>query len=264
MTTSRRWYLLFSLLISSVCFAQAAPEFPKGIDGCFVSLNLKTGNYYRINEKQCRERYAPYSTFKIPNSLIGLQTGVVADPDEKWHWDAVMYPAPENAPGGDYVKIWAQDLNMRTALSNSIVWYYRVLATKVGEPRMKQWLRTFRYGNQDISGGLDQFWLGSSLRISPEEQVQFLTMLQRGKIPVSKQNLDLVKASLTKEKTDDFRLIAKTGSSSSGEGWLVGWTESKAGDCTFALHLQAGSFSEMAQHRIQLGREFLRHAGCIP
>ena len=265
MTFIRRCSLLLTLFASLLATAQSTPEFPAGVtDGCFVSLNLKTGIYFRIHEDVCQKRFPPYSTFKVPNSLIGLQTGVVKDPDQKWHWDSAKYPVPENAPGGEYKQIWAQDNSMRTALANSIVWYYRELATRVGAKRMAGWLHKFGYGNQDISGGIDRFWLGSSLKISPEEQVRFLTKLSRGKLPVSKEHLALVQEILTQEKADDHKLIAKTGSSFSGEGWLVGWTESANGPCTFALHLKAGSYAEMADLRKQLSHEFLKAAGCLP
>jgi len=243
----------------------AAPAgLPPGTSGEFVSLDLRTGKRFRVNPDGCSTRFAPFSTFEIPASLIGLETGVVKDPDEKWSWDAAKYPPPSPAQGGDHVLAWQQDQTLRTALSRSIVWYFRELATRVGEPRMKQWLATFEYGNQDVSGGLDRFWLGRSLRISPDEQVEFLARLQRGEFPVARLHLDLVKEVLTQEASAGHRMVAKTGSSSDGEGWLVGWVESTGRGCAFALHLKAPSYEEMARVRAGLAREFLRQAGCIP
>ena len=242
----------------------ASSAFPPGTSGAFVSLDLGTGARIRVNPEGCTTRFAPFSTFKIPASLIGLETGAVKDPDEKWHWDAAKYPPPSPSPGAEYLLAWQQDQTLRTALSRSIVWYFREVATRVGEPRMKQWLATFEYGNQDVSGGLDRFWLGRSLRISPDEQVEFLARLQRGKFPVARRNLELVKEVLTQESGAGYRLIAKTGSSSDGEGWLVGWVESPGGGCAFALHLNAPSYEDMARVRSGLAREFLRQAGCIP
>jgi beta-lactamase class D len=239
-------------------------NFPPGVSGAFVSTDLRSGTDYRVNAAGCATRYSPFSTFKIPGSLIGLETGVVADPDERWRWDAVKYPPPSPAPGGDYLRAWQQDQSLRTALPGSIVWYFREVATRVGEPRMKRWLATFDYGNQDVSGGLDRFWLGSSLRISPDEQAGFLAKLQRGSFPVSGKNLDLVRELLTQESGPGYRLVAKTGSSADGEGWLVGWVETQGGGCSFALHLDAPSYEEMARVRPGLAREFLRRAGCIP
>ena len=260
----KTYCLLACLLLSIIAIAQTPQQFPSGTTGEFVSRDVDTGKYFRVNAEGCAKRYSPYSTFKIPNSLIGLETGVVTDPNEKWHWDSAKYPAPNPGPGGDYVKIWQQDNNMRTALANSIVWYYRELATKVGERRMKQWLARFRYGNQDISAGLDHFWLGNSMKISPDEQVEFLTKLQGGQFPVAKKNLDIVKEILTQDSTPAYKLIAKTGSSGDGEGWLVGWVERSAGGgCSFALHLRSPSHSEMAKLRPGIAREMLKKAGCL-
>jgi beta-lactamase class D len=241
-----------------------AAAFPARTSGAFVSLDLKSGAYFRVNPAGCAVRHSPFSTFKIPSSLIALETGVVKDPAERWHWDPAKYPPPSPAPGGDYVRLWQQDQDLRTALSRSIVWFFREVANRVGEPRMKQWLATFDYGNQDVSGGLDRFWLGSSLRISPDEQVAFLARLQRGEFPVAKRNLELVQEILAQEAGPGWRLVAKTGSSSTGEGWLVGWVERAGGGCAFALHLDAASHDEMTRVRPGLARDFLRQAGCIP
>lgn len=257
--------LVLDLAISTLSLAQDAPAFPQGTSGEFVSLNLRTGNYFRVNPAGCAKRFAPYSTYKVPNSLIGLETGVISDPDQKWHWEAAKYPPPKPGPSAEYVKIWQQDQDLRSALSNSIVWYYRELAKRVGKDKMGAWLKTFEYGNQDISGGLDVFWLGNSLRISPNEQVEFLARLQRGQLSVSQKNLNTVKQILTQDSTPDYKLIAKTGSSLAGEGWFVGWVESeKTGGCTFALHMKAASYGEIAKVRPKLAREFLRSSGCIP
>jgi beta-lactamase class D len=220
----------------------AAVAFPPSIAGAFVSLDLRTGRRFRVNPEECATRFAPFSTFEIPASLIGLETGVVNEPD----------------------RAWQQDQTLRTALARSIGWYFSELATRVGEPRMKQWLATFEYGNQDVSGGLDRFWLGRSLRISPDEQVEFLARLQREEFPVARRNLDLVKEVLTQESSAGTRMIAKTGSSPDGEGWLVGWVESTGGGCVFALHLNSSSFEDMARVRTGLALDFLRQAGCIP
>ena len=222
--------------------AREAPAFPPGSSGEFVSLDLRTGKRFRVNPDGCSTRFAPFSIFEIPASLIGLETGVVSEPD----------------------RAWQQDQTLRTALSRSIGWYFSEVAIRVGEPRMKRWLATFDYGNQDVSGGLDRFWLGSSLRISPDEQVEFLARLQREEFGVARRNLDLVKEVLTQESSAGTRMIAKAGSSPDGEGWLVGWVESTGGGCVFALHLNSSSFEDMARVRAGLARDFLRQAGCIP
>lgn len=244
--------------------AVQAPAFPPGVSGAFVSLDLRTGKRFRVNPEGCANRYSPFSTFKIPNSLIGLETGVVKDPDEPWRWDPARHPLPTWGAGDDYLRAWQEDQSLRTALSRSIVWYYRELANRVGEARMKKWLATFAYGNQDISGGLDRFWIESTLRISPDEQAEFLAKLQQGKFPVAPGNLAIVQEVLGEESSPGYRLVAKSGSSGTGEGWLVGWVESPGAGCSFALHFQAASHEEMARLRPGLARAFLRQAACVP
>ena len=80
---------------------------------------------------------------------------------------------------------------------------------------------------------------------------------------MARKNLDLLKEVLTQELEPGYRLIAKTGSSSDGEGWLVGWVESPAGTCAFALHLKTSSYEDMARIRPGLARDLLRQAGCL-
>lgn len=256
------------VLLAAALGATPAPRpdraFPPGTSGQFVAVDLVTGRHFRVDPAGCAERYAPFSTFKIPNSLIGLETGVVASPDETWRWDSAKYPVPDPAPGPEYAHVWTQDQSMRSALALSIVWYYRELATRVGGPRMEKWLATFGYGNRDISGGLDRFWLGSSLRVSPDEQARFLARLQNGAFPVSKEHLAFVQDDLTEAAMPGYRLIAKTGSSGTGEGWLVGWVLRDGGGCAFALHMQARSFEELVRTRPGIARALLARAGYLP
>jgi beta-lactamase class D len=242
----------------------AAPSFPAGTTGAFSSLDLATGARFRVNPAACTVRHSPFSTFKIPNGLIGLSTGVVTDPRERWHWDRTRYPPPSWSPGGDYLAVWQHDQSLETALARSIVWYFQELATRVGEARMRQWLATFAYGNQDTSGGLDRFWLRSTLAISADEQVDFLARLSRGEAGVSPAHLATLKDLLVQDRGEGSRLAAKTGSGSVGQGWLVGWVDRPGGGCTFALHLRSSSFAEMARIRHGLARAFLRRAGCLP
>ena len=162
--------------LSLLCLCAAAPghaqdlsKFFRNTAGAFVLYDLKNNRYLRHNPARCKQRLTPHSTFKIPNSLIGLETGVIADADFVIPWDRQKYP-PETALSEE----WNRDHNLRSAIKYSVVWYYRELAKRVGEARMKKMVQALRYGNQDISGGIDRFWLNSSLTISADEEVEFL------------------------------------------------------------------------------------------
>ena len=145
-------------------------RFFPGYASTLVVLDLDSGAITRHNPELARRRFSPCSTFKIPNSLIGLETGVIPGPDFVLPWDGTHYE----------IAAWNRDHDLRSAIANSVVWYYRELARRVGLARMKEYVERFSYGNQDLSGGVDRFWLGSSLRISPEEQVAFLRRFETG------------------------------------------------------------------------------------
>jgi beta-lactamase class D len=159
----------------------------KRLEGAFVVYDMKNDVFTRYNPARCKQRYSPFSTFKIPNSLIGLETGAIPDTSTVINWDRKKYPAQEYWQR-DFPE-WMDNQTMRTALRYSVVWYYRELAKRVGERDMKRYVDMFGYGNRDISGGIfgkntmDAFWLGSSLLISADEQVEFLRAFYTRQLP---------------------------------------------------------------------------------
>lgn len=185
----------------------------KDFGGAFVLFDQQRQIYSRYNPIQCAERFSPASTFKIPNSLIGLETGVIPDQHFIIPWDSVKRSIPE----------WNRDHDLQSAIRVSAVWYYQELARRVGHERMRHWIDTLGYGNGDISGGIDRFWLGSSLLISANEQVEFLRRLHRDDLPFSRRSMQIVKEILVLEKTDSYILRGKTGFSTNSRGFVAGW-----------------------------------------
>src|SRR5690606_19074699 len=139
------------------------------VQGTFVLLDLQTGERVVHDAERARTGFIPASTFKIPNTLIALETGVASGAEFFLAWDSVAAPREDWWPDA-----WARDNTLRTALPASVVWFYQELARRIGAERMHEYLERFGYGNRDISGGIDQFWLTGGLRISAEEQVDFL------------------------------------------------------------------------------------------
>ena len=129
-------------------------EFFTNHDGTFILRDLKKEKTFVYNQERANQRFAPQSTFKVPNSLIGLQVGAVEDEYDIKYWDGVERE----------IEAWNQDHTLGSAMRNSVVWYYQAMARDIGEKQMEEWVRTISYGNQDISGGIDQFWLSSSLK----------------------------------------------------------------------------------------------------
>lgn len=173
--------------VGSASTRDLSGHFP-GFRATVVARDVSAGTTVR-HDPESAAPTAPCSTFEIPNSVIGLETGVLADASTLFRWDGQRRE----------VAAWNRDHDLRSAIRDSVVWYYQELARRVGSERMRQWLGMLRYGNQDISGGLDHFWLGSSLRISPDEQVAFLERLLTERLPVSPRTLAIVKEILVQE-----------------------------------------------------------------
>lgn len=216
-------------------------RFFEGFRGAFVMLDPGNNKSILFNREQCEKRLSPCSTFKIPNSLIGLETGVIKDENHLVKWDGTRYP----------YEPWNRDHILRSAVSNSVVWYFQELASKVGEERMKKYVHELHYGNEDISGGLTKFWLGSSLKISAEEQVDFLCKLYRNELPFSQRSVDITRKIIILDETDERIFRGKTGSGTilqedgkvkSSLGWFIGWVERKEpkGARVFAVNIEGG------------------------
>lgn len=231
--------------------------------GAFVLYDLKRDRYVRYDEARCRERFSPFSTFKIPNSLIGLDTGVIADAEHVVKWDAQKYPAhsQDTLP----FSTWWQEQTLRTAFKRSVVWYYRELALSVGERRMREYVQRLHYGNEDASGPLNGFWLGSSLKVSADEQVEFLKRLYKEELPVAKRSTRIVKEIMTLEETPDYKLSGKTGGGPLGEarflGWFVGYLETKDNTYFFATEIEGPTYLSIRDERIALTKRILADLG---
>ena len=268
---TRTGLLLLSLFIVGVNAAPAeaqdlSPYF-KNTNGAFVLYDLKENHYIRYNEQRCRERFSPKSTFKIPNSLIGLETGVIRDADFTIAWNKQKYPPQDNWNQEPFIH-WAQDHTLRSAIKYSVVWYYRELALRVGKQKMKKYITAFNYGNETISKDIDNFWLDGSLKISADEQVEFLKEFYAARLPVSKRAIEIVKDILVLENTPAYKLSAKTGGGSIAEGkyigWFVGYLETKGNVYFFATNIEGANFAEIREKRIELSKEILAALGYLP
>ncbi len=191
---------------------ELSPHFD-GFDSCFVLLDLRTERRLYFNAPHCDDRYPPCSTFKIPHALIALQTGVLADETTTLTWDGTQQIVPA----------WERDHTLGSAVRASCVWYFQRVAGRIGAEEMQRQLHKIDYGNRDITGGVDKFWLMSSLRISPDEQVAFLARLYRDQLPFAPEVAETVKRILVVDKENGAVLSGKTGSGVSGEGQRLGW-----------------------------------------
>ncbi len=205
------------------------------VEGTFVLFDQNSKKYIIYNQKKVEAAFSPASTFKICNSLIGLETGVIKDENYVIHWDKVVRQ----------IQGWNQDQDLKTAFKNSTVWYYQELARRVGANQMKYWLDSLAYGNADISGGIDMFWLDGGLRISPLQQIKFLKQLHENELPFTQRSMDIVKKIMIEKETSTYILRAKTGwgqTDSLNTGWYVGYFEAGNNIYYFANCIQSTDF----------------------
>lgn len=229
----------------------------QGVEGSFSLFSEKDSTYTLYNPSQFKTAYSPASTFKICNSLIGLESGVIFDENVIIKWDSIQRPNPN----------WNKDHDLKTAFKNSTVWYYREMARRIGGKRMKAWLNKAEYGNADTTGGVDLFWLKGGLRISPEQQIDFLRRFNNYKLPFTKPTIDIVKNIMIVEDTLGYVLRAKTGwadnETEPSIGWYVGYVETKDNTYYFANCIQTKDFDK-AKARIDITYQILRDLGIIP
>ena len=235
-------------------------------DATFVVLGGETGGTIRFNSARAREGFLPASTFKIPNTLIALESGVADGPEFALEWDGEV---PEE---GFWTEAWSQDHTLASAMSGSVVWFYRELARRIGADRMEPYLERFQYGNATVGDDPDGFWLGGDLRISAEEQVRFLRDLYEGNLEVSEDVVEVLKDLIVLEDGAQYRISGKTGTSTVTAGrelaWLVGWVETPGERVSyFALNMEGEEVWERwgpLEVRLDLARTLLREVGALP
>jgi len=228
-----------------------------GIEGSILIYDSKNNQTYEHNPQRNATAFRPASTFKVFNSLVALETGVIPDDVAILTWDGIGREFPE----------WNHDTNMRQALKNSTVWFYQVLARKVGHQRMQQFIDQVGYGNRQIGTAkdIDRFWLEGPLQITPQEQIKFLQRLHRGDLPFSKRTMDLVKDIMVLEQTPDYILRAKTGwvrTTNPEIGWVVGYLEQNKNVYFFATNINISKPEDLSA-RIEIARRSLKDLGLL-
>lgn len=236
-------------------------------DVSFLAYDLETNTRYVLEGSDLQSRHAPWSTFKIPNLVIALDSGFTPDLDTVRPWDQQARPASFWWPDA-----WRQEQSLRSAFQRSAVWYFRDIAQHVGASAYRTQLTAWNYGNAGAPDGSDSFWLSGALEISVEEQVAFLASLLTGELGVPDAQLAaLTEASLARE-INEHALHGKTGGgpvvpgnfSGPFEGWYVGFVErTNAMPVVFALHTQGPSWNSIREFRQSFTTRLLIEANLL-
>lgn len=222
-----------------------------GVEGSILIHDFSKNRVFQHNPARNETAFPAASTFKILNSLISLETKVIPDEIAVLTWDGIQRDLPA----------WNRDLNMREAFKLSAVWFYQVLARRVGYERMKQWVTQVKYGNQNIGqkDDIDKFWLNGLLKVTPQQQIQFLHRLYNKDLPFSERTLSTVKDIMISERTPDYTIRGKTGWYGFGSktipniGWYIGYLEKGDNIYFFAINIDIRNEKDPAA-RIELMR----------
>lgn len=228
-----------------------------GINGSILIYDRNNKKFYQHNATRNSQAFLPASTFKIFNSLVALETGVIANDVAILTWDGIQREFPT----------WNQDTNIRQAFRNSTVWFYQVLARKIGYERMEKFIKQVGYGNRQIGTPeqIDRFWLEGPLQITPKQQIEFLQRLHSQDLPFSQRTLDLVQDIMIYERTPNYILRAKTGWAARftpGIGWFVGYLEQNNNVYFFATNIDIRNNDDLAA-RIEVTRRSLKALGLL-
>lgn len=232
---------------------EAAP-----VKGTILMYDFKQKRYYSNDFAWAKQGQLPASTYKIPNSLIALETGIMANDSVLIKWDGKK----------KYLKVWEQDMIFRQAFHLSCVPCYQAIARKVGVKRMRTLIDQLKFGQMVFdSTTIDQFWLRGKSRVTPFEQVDFLTRFSESKLPISPRTEKIMKRMMIRKQTPDYTLRGKTGlSNENGQynGWFVGYVETKENTYFFATNLEPKpglSSKEFIPLRIELTLQALKQKG---
>ena len=236
--------------------ASIAQLFSKaGINGTLLIESTKTGQRFVHNDARSKQAFTAASTFKILNTLIALEEGVIAGENSAIRWDGTQYEIAD----------WNHDQTLESAFKVSCVWCYQELARRVGAEKYPAYLRQAQYGQLHEPFDGTQFWLDGSLTISAEQQVAFLKQVVNRRLPYRTSNYDTLKSIMLVEATPHYRLYAKTGwasRSTPGIGWYVGYVDVAEDTWLFALNLDTSSVVDLPLRK-QITLDALRDKGIL-
>lgn len=222
----------FSLPSNATIDEEDLSSFFAGQNGSFVLYDLNADTWKVYNRPSAEKRVSPDSTYKIYSALFALEHHNITPASNKMAWDGQAYPFSE----------WNQSQNLRSALQNSVTWYFQSLDQMTSMEELEGFFKNLGYGNHDLSGGKSEFWMESSLKISPLEQVFLLKKIYTNELSYDVQNIQAVKDGLFISSSQNVSLYGKTGTGTvngqNTNGWFVGYLESGENTYFFAANIQ--------------------------
>lgn len=220
-------------------------EYFNGLNGAAVVYDVSDRRYTMYNGDLAMTRRSPCSTFKIISSLTALEHGIITPEDSTRTWSGEMF----------WNEDWNRDIDFDEAFRTSCVWYYRQVIDEIGKDRMQRELEKLQYGNCDISDwegrlntnnhnrALTGFWIESSLKISPKEQVEVMERIFGNHSDYSEETQKELKQVMlvSDQNQEDIPIYGKTGMGKADgivvDAWFTGFAEGTDGKLYFCVYL---------------------------
>ena len=202
-------------------------------EGSFVLYDSERNSWNVYNMEHAITRVSPNSTYKIYSALFGLEEGIITPEDSLIAWNKEIYP----------YEAWNADQNLHSAMDSSVNWYFQTIDKRIGVATIYNYIKKLGYGNENVSGKLSSYWMESSLKISPIEQVELLTRIYNNSPDFSPENINTVKDSICLSSSENGTFYGKTGTGrvdgQDVNGWFIGCVETADNTYFFATNIRA-------------------------
>lgn len=204
-----------------------------GYEGSFVLYDLKNDAWSIYDMDYATFRTAPNSTYKIYGALFGLEEGIITPGDSFMAWNGTDYP----------FETWNANQDLHSAMQSSVNWYFQEIDRQLGASAIRNYIKETGYGNENINSDISSFWMQSTLKISPVEQVELLTDLYSNNFGFTPENVNTVKDSICLFSSETESFYGKTGTGRINgndiNGWFIGYIETVDNTYFFATNIQS-------------------------
>lgn len=201
-------------------------------EGSFVLYDSKRDTWKIHDMERAALQVAPNSTYKIYSALLGLEKDIITPESSFIKWNRTPYP----------FEAWNANQTLPSAMNASVNWYFEYIDEQLGKTSVQEYLHNIGYGNEDLSGDFSSYWMESSLKISPIEQVELLTRLQNQNLGFTVENVNAVKDAIHISSSSFGDFYGKTGTGRvNGQdinGWFIGFIENTDNTYFFATNIQ--------------------------
>lgn len=207
----------------------------KNYEGSFVLFDSNRDSWIVYDMEHATHRISPDSTYKIYDALWGLEENIITPQNSLLMWNGKNYP----------FETWNSNQTLQSAMTSSVNWYFQAIDEQLASTNIRNYIQQIGYGNENVSGRLSTYWLESSLKISPVEQVKLLTKLQNNSLGFSSENINAVKDAICLSSSDAGTFYGKTGTGrvdgQDVNGWFIGYIETADNTYFFATNIGADS-----------------------